>query len=465
MVKLFMELDMTKGNPLKLIVRFMVPLIIGNIFQQLYNMADTIIVGRYVGVGALAAVGSTGTIMFLIIGFMQGMTTGFTILTSQRFGSGDIAGLKKSVGNAAVLSAIVTVIGTLISVGCMDGLLKLMNTPADIFQDAKDYITIICIGLVCNILYNLLASILRAVGNSKVPLYFLVVAAVLNVFLDLFLIIQFDMGVAGAAWATVISQGVSGILCLIYIMKKVDLLHITKEDWKLDYYCVRNQLSIGIPMALQFSITAIGTILVQSALNMLGSVAVAAYTAAGKVEQFVTQPFLAMGMTMATYCAQNTGVNDIRRIRKGVMIANIMSAIYGVVIAFVVVYAMPYLVRLFITGDAQQILDYAKTYIKISSAFFIPLGMIFIFRNVLQGCGYSFVPIMGGVIELLSRAVLAFIAARLMSFTGVCFANVAAWITAGGYLWIAYLYTMKKWEANGSIFKMQYKQEIGGDKI
>jgi len=465
MVKFFMELDMTKGSPLKLIVRFMVPLIIGNIFQQLYNMADTIIVGRYVGVGALAAVGSTGTIMFLIIGFMQGMTTGFTILTSQRFGSGDIAGLKKSVGNAAVLSIIVTVIGTVISVGCMDGLLKLMNTPVDIFQDAKDYITIICIGLGCNILYNLLASILRAVGNSKVPLYFLVVAAVLNVFLDLFLIIQFDMGVAGAAWATVISQGISGILCLIYIMKKVDLLHITREDWKLDYYCVRNQLSIGIPMALQFSITAIGTILVQSALNMLGSVAVAAYTAAGKVEQFVTQPFLALGMTMATYCAQNTGVNDIRRIRKGVRIANIMSAIYGVVIAFVVVYAMPYLVRLFITGDAQQILDYAKTYIRISSVFFIPLGMIFIFRNVLQGCGYSFVPIMGGVVELLSRAVLAFIAARLMSFTGVCFANAAAWITAGGYLWIAYLYTMKKWEANGSLFRMQSKQETGGDKI
>ncbi|MDD2969811.1 MAG: MATE family efflux transporter [Lachnospiraceae bacterium] len=448
-----MELDMTKGNPLKLIIRFMVPLIIGNIFQQLYNMADTIIVGRYVGVKALAAVGSTGTIMFLIIGFMQGMTTGFTILTSQRFGSGDMAGLRKSVGNAAVLSAIVTIIGTIVSVYFMDGLLKLMNTPSDIFQDAKEYITIICIGLVCNILYNLLASILRAVGNSKVPLYFLVVAAVMNVFLDLFFIIQFNMGVAGAAWATVISQGVSGILCLLYIMKKVPVIHIKKEDWKLDYYCVRNQISIGIPMALQFSITAIGTILVQSALNMLGSVAVAAYTAAGKVEQFVTQPFLALGMTMATYCAQNTGVDDVERVRKGVRIANIMSAIYGVCIAFVVVAAMPYLVTLFVTGDAGEIIQYANTYIRITSVFFVPLGLIFIFRNVFQGCGYSFVPLMGGVVELLSRAVLAFVAASLLSFKGVCFANAAAWITAGGYLGIAYLFAIRKWQKTGSIFK------------
>ncbi len=448
-----MELDMTKGSPFKLIMKFMVPLIIGNIFQQLYNMADTIIVGRYVGTGALAAVGSTGTIMFLIIGFMQGMTTGFTILTSQRFGSGDIEGLKKSVGNAAVLSIIVTVIGTFISVAGMDGLLKLMNTPPDIFQDAKDYITIICIGLVANILYNLLASILRAVGNSKVPLYFLVVAAILNVVLDLVFIIQFKMGVSGAAWATVISQGVSGVLCLIYIMKKVSILHIGKEDWKLDYYCVRNQLSIGIPMAVQFSITAIGTILVQSALNILGSVAVAAYTAAGKVEQFVTQPFLALGMTMATYCAQNTGINDIKRIRAGVLIANIMSAIYGVVIAFVVVFAMPHAIKLFIVDDAAMITEYAKTYIGITSVFFIPLGMIFIFRNVLQGCGYSFVPIMGGIVELASRAVLAVLAASLMSFTGVCFANAAAWITAGLYLWISYLYTMRKWERKQTIFQ------------
>ena len=302
-----MELDMTKGNPLKLISKFIIPLIIGNIFQQLYNMVDTIIVGRFIGVQALAAVGATGTISFLILGFMQGITMGFTVLTAQRYGAGDVEGLKKSVGNAAVLSIITTIIMTIISLAGMDKLLRIMNTPDDIYQMSKTYIVIICGGMACTILYNLLASFLRAVGNSKVPLYFLMIAAILNVVLDLVLILVIPMGVAGAAVATVISQGVAGVLCLIYIIKKVPILRVRKDHWELDYHCCKNQISIGVPMALQFSITAVGAILVQSALNMFGSTVVAAYTAAAKVEQFMTQPFGAMGMTMATYCAQNRG--------------------------------------------------------------------------------------------------------------------------------------------------------------
>lgn len=448
-----MELDMTKGNPLKLIVKFMIPLIIGNVFQQFYNMVDTIIVGRFVGVNALAAVGATGTIMFLIIGFMQGLTTGFTVLTAQRFGAGDYPGMKKSVGNAAVLSIIFTIIGTTVSVLCMDGLLRLMNTPEDIFADSKAYIMIICIGMGCNILYNLLASILRAVGNSKVPLYFLIVSAVLNVVLDIVFVVTFRMGVAGAAWATIVSQGVSGVLCLIYIIKKVTILHVAKDDWKLDYYCVRNQLYIGIPMALQFSITAIGTILVQSALNMLGSVVVAAYTAACKVEQLVTQPFLALGMTMATFSAQNRGINDFGRIKKGVKLANIMSAVYSVIIAFVVINAMPYVIRLFVSGDVTEILSYARIYIVVCSFFFIPLGMIYIFRNVLQGSGLSLIPMLGGVVELVSRSVLALAAAHYMSYLGVCLANVTAWFFTGVFLLIAYFIIMKRWEKGGMFQK------------
>lgn len=453
-----MELDMTKGKPLNLIVKFMIPLIIGNIFQQFYNMVDTIIVGRYVGVQALAAVGATGTIMFLIIGFMQGLTTGFTILTSQRFGAGDYQGMKKTVGNSAVLSIVITVIATFFSVFCMDGLLTLMNTPSDIYAASKEYITIICLGLVCNILYNLLASILRAVGNSKVPLYFLIVSALLNVILDLVFIINFEMGVAGAAWATIISQGVSGILCLLYIMKKVEILHIKKDDWKLDYYCVKNQLSIGLPMALQFSITAIGTIIVQSALNLFGSVVVAAYTAATKVEQLVTQPFGALGMTLATFSAQNKGVNDLGRIKQGAKIANVMSAVYAVVIAFVVVFTMPFAIKLFVSGDVTEILPYAETYIGICSAFFIPLGMIFIFRNVLQGSGYSLIPMLGGVVELVSRCVLAFVAASYMSYAGVCLANAVAWLSTGIFLLAAYLFVIKGWRKHEA---MEEKEQIG----
>ena len=434
---------MTKGSPSKLIVKFIIPLIIGNIFQQLYTMVDTIIVGRFLGVQALAAVGATGTITFLIFGFMQGLTTGFTVLTAQRFGAGDIEGLKKSVGNAVFLSVIVTVIMTFVSIAGMDKLLSIMNTPEDIFQMSRTFVVIMCMGMMCTVFYNLLASFLRAVGNSKVPLYFLMIAAVLNVILDLFLILVIPLGVAGAAIATVISQGVSGVLCLIYIMKKVPILCIRKEHWKVDYICCVNQLSIGLPMALQFSITAVGTMMVQAALNLFGSTVVAAYTAASKVEQFVTQPFVAMGMTMATYCAQNRGINDFTRIRRGVRIANLMSAVYGIAIYAVLMLILPYAIGLFVSGDITEVLGYARTYVMICGFFFIPLGMIFIFRNAMQGSGYSVLPVMGGVVELVCRATLAFTSAYYQSYVGVCFGNASAWLMTGIFLAIAYIFVMR----------------------
>lgn len=439
-----MELDMTKGSPAKLIARFIIPIIIGNIFQQLYNMVDTIIVGRFVGVDALAAVGATGSVVFLILGFTQGLTTGFTVMTAQRFGAGDREGMKKSIGSAVILSVFVTVFMTAISMAGMDTLLHLMNTPTDIFEMSKQYIMIICGGICFNVLYNLQASTLRAIGNSVVPLVLLLISSVTNIVLDYVLIVYGKRGVGGAAAATVISQGLAGVLCLIYIIKSVPALHINKGHLKLEEQCVKNQLGVGIPMALQFSITAIGTILVQSALNLLGSLAVAAYSVACKVEQLVTQPFGAMGVTMATYSAQNRGVNDLGRIRRGVKTANIMSAIYAVIIYGVVYAVLPYIVPLFTSENVVAIIDYAKIYIGICGIFFIPLGMIFIFRNTLQGCGFGFVPMMGGVVELASRGILAFVAAKLMSFTGVCIANISAWFTAGVFLLIAYRVLMKR---------------------
>ncbi len=427
-----------------MIVRFVVPLIIGNIFQQFYSMVDTIIVGRFVGVQALAAVGATGTISFLIIGFMQGLTTGFTVLTSQRFGAGDEKGLKRSVGNAAFLAVLTTVIMTAVSMLGMDKLLHIMNTPEDIFEMSKTYILIICAGMGCTILYNLLSSLLRAVGNSRVPLYFLVLAAGLNIILDLVLILVIPMGVAGAAVATVLSQGISGLLCLIYIIKKVPLLCIKKEHWKPEYYCCKNQLGVGVPMALQFSITAVGTMLVQAALNMFGSTVVAAYTAACKVEQFVTQPYVAIGMTMATYCAQNRGVIALDRIRKGVRIANGMSAAYSVVIFGILLAVLPYMIGMFVSGDITEVLGYAEIYIGICGTCFIPLGMIFIFRNAMQGCGYSLLPMLGGVVELVCRAVMAFVAIKYHSYVGVCLGSASAWLVTGIYLAIAYVFVMRR---------------------
>ena len=445
-----MELDMTKGSPSKLIMKFVIPIILGNIFQQLYSMVDTIIVGRFVGVQALAAVGSTGTIMFLILGFMMGSTSGFTVLTSQRFGAGDYEAMKKSIGNAFLLSFGVTVIMTLISVLNMDSLLRLMNTPDDIFDMAKEYIMIICWGMAGMVLYNLMSSIMRAVGNSKVPLYFLVFSSFVNIVLDLVFIINFHLGVAGAAYATIISQGLSGVLCIFYIMWKVPILQVKRSHFKPDENCIRNQLRIGIPMALQFSITAIGAILVQASLNLLGSTVVAAYTAAEKVSELVTQPFTAMGMTMATYGAQNRGINDFDRIKKGVRSANVMSAIYAVFVYLLSIPLIPFMVRLFVSGDIAEILPYVREFLLVCGLFYIPLGMIFIYRNILQGAGFSFAPMMGGVVELVCRALLAYFAAKNLSYLGVCLANVSAWLVTGIYLWISYLIIMRKFNGKAA---------------
>ena len=439
-----MNLDMTKGSPLKLILKFTFPLVIGNIFQQFYNMVDAVIVGRFVGVGALAAVGATGMIIFLIFGFMSGLTTGFTVLTSQKFGAGDMDGVKKSVGSAAVLSVIITVIATVLSVVGMKWLLKVLNTPDDIYQMSYDYIIIICVGMAACVLYNLMAAFLRAVGNSTVPLVFLIISAVLNIFLDLLLIIVFHMGVAGAAIATVAAQGVSGLACMIYVAKKVPLLCIRKEDWKLHENYARIQMRIGVPMALQFSITAIGTLILQGALNILGSTVIAAYTAAGKAEQLLTQPFMALGMTMATYGAQNYGVNDLKRIRQGTRISCVLTVIYAIIGAFAANSLIDEIIGLFVTGDIAEIISYGKIYIQIVSAFFIPLGLIFVFRNVMQGMGYPMMPMLAGVMELIGRGTVALIAAHYLSFEGISASNPVAWILADILLIPAYLYTMKK---------------------
>lgn len=439
-----MERDMTVGSPGKMILQFTFPLFIGNVFQQLYNMADTIIVGKFVGANALAAVGSTGTIMFLIIGFLQGLTAGFTVPTAQKFGAGDLKAMRKTVGSAAILSAIVSVIMTVVSMLGMKSLLHLLNTPSDIFQDAYSYIMVICAGIFAQVLYNLLASILRALGNSKIPLYFLILAAGLNVVLDLVFIIVFHMGAVGAAYATVISQGVSGALCLIYIVKKVPVLKMKKDDWKMNGHLVKIQFGVGFPMALQYSITAIGSMMMQSALNILGSVVIAGFTAGSKIEQLVTQAYVALGTTMATYSAQNMGAGKIDRIRKGFKNAMIIGTIYSIVTSIFVMTAGKYLTPLFLSENLGEIMGYVDIYLKCVGMFFIPLAIVNIFRNGIQGMGYGLLPMMAGVAELIGRGVVAIIASQKRSYVGVCMASPVAWILAGGLLLVMYYFIMRR---------------------
>ena len=438
-----MERDMTVGTPWKIILNFTIPIVIGNIFQQFYSMVDTVIVGKFVGTKALAAVGSTGTIGFLILGFLMGLTAGFTVLTSQRFGAGDMPGMRKTVGSAAVLSVIVSVVMTVISMAFMKPLLILMNTPADIFQDAYKYIMIICAGIFTQVMYNLLAGILRALGNSKTPLYFLLFSAVLNIVLDLVLIIVFHLGAAGAAYATVIAQGVSALLCLVYIIKKVPILKLDRWDFKLDGHLVRQQLAIGFPMALQYSITAIGAMMVQAALNVLGSVHVAAFTAANKIEQVVTQAYVAMGTTMATYGAQNMGAGNVPRIRQGFKACTILGVIYSFIAAAFVMTVGKYMTYLFVSENVGVIMDSVEIYLWCIGICFIPLAVVNIYRNGIQGLGYGLLPMMAGVAELVGRGAVAVAAAKQRSYTGACMASPAAWILAGSLLLVMYYYIMK----------------------
>ena len=425
-----MQKDMTRGPIVPIILHFLFPMFVGNVFQQLYNMADMIIVGRYVGAGALAAVGSTGTLMFLVLGFALGITAGFGILTSQRFGAKDEAGVRRSVANGTLLALLLSLAMTLLSTAAVPWLLDLLNTPADIMEDARTYITIIFQGLFTNVFYNMASVFLRSVGNSKAPLFFLVFSACLNVGLDLLCIIQFRMGVAGAALATVVSQGISVLLCILYIVQKVPVLVPWREDWKLYAHETREQLRMGVPMALQFSITASGIMIAQAAINLFGSTAAAAYTAASKVSMLLTQGCLSMGQTMATYAGQNFGKGDLGRIREGVKKGLRMMALYSLLAAVVLHYLLPW----------------ARTYGDIAMWFYLPLSMIFIYRNAMQGVGYALAPTLCGVIELAARGLTALVGMKTHSYAISAACDPMAWLAAGIFGWCAWQWVMRDLE-------------------
>ncbi|MGI5896528.1 MAG: MATE family efflux transporter [Oscillospiraceae bacterium] len=439
-----MTKDLTTGSPTRLIIMFTIPLLIGNIFQQFYNMADTLIVGRTIGPDALAAVGCTGSIMFFIIGFAQGMTSGLSIVTAQRFGAGDAEGVRRSFATGVWVCLFITLILTAVSVLLARPILEVMQTPSDIIDQAYQYIVVIYAGIGASVLFNFLSNILRALGDSRTPLIFLVIASILNVGLDLAFIIWFHMGVAGAGLATVIAQAVSGLLCLIYIIKRFHILHPQRGDWRQTKEQLFSHLRLSIPMGFQSSIIAIGTITVQIALNSLGTTAVAAYTAASKIDNLCTMPGMSFGVTMATYSAQNYGANLVQRIKTGVRQCCIISCIVAVVLGLMNIFAGKFLIMAFVGAESTAIIDLAQIMLTINGICYVSLALLFIFRSTLQGLGKSFIPTLSGVVELCVRIFAAVVLAALLGFTGACLANVMAWISAGILLCIAYFATMKK---------------------
>ncbi|ONI39123.1 MATE family efflux transporter [Candidatus Epulonipiscium fishelsonii] len=448
---------MTTGNPLKLFLTFSIPLFIGNIFQQLYSMVDTIIVGRYLGAQALAGVGSTGSLNFMINGCLFGLTGGFSVLVAQRFGAKDEKGIKKAIASNIVLTIIFSLAVTIVMLFLTEPLLHIMNTPPDIFEHAYKYISIIFLGVFTLASYNMLAGILRALGDSKTPLYFLIIACILNIFLDIAFIVNLGMGSEGAGWATVISQAIAAILCLIYSFIKFKQFRPTATDFKDLTYFYKIHLKIGVPMALQYSVTSIGVVIVQIAINGFGSTIVAAFTAASRVLQLIIQPLLTYGVATATFVAQNLGAGRIDRIKEGVNCITKISIITSILGGFILVFAGKPMISLFLENPDPEILYSAQQVLNYASAFIIPLGFIFVFRNVLQSIGQSFVPMLVGAIELVARAVVVYTLPDIIGFIGICIADPIAWVSAAIPLVTVYLFQIKKLEAaHPSIEQQEY---------
>lgn len=445
-----MTKEMTSGKPYKLILSFALPMIFGNVFQQLYNMVDTIIVGKYVGVDALAAVGSTGAINFLVIGFALGICSGFSIPVAQSFGAGNHSQMRQYVANSIYLSAAAAVILTVTTMLLTGPILRITNTPEEIYDDAYRYIIVIFAGISATIFYNMLAGILRALGDSKTPLIFLGISSVLNIILDLTFIIVFKMGVFGASFATVISQGISALLCLFYTIKNYDILKFDSFELKPDMEKMKKLVAIGVPMALQFSITAIGSIILQSAVNTLGKTAVASMTAAIKIQTVAMGPMESMGITMATYCGQNRGARKYSRITAGIGQSIGMIMIYCVVACAAISFFGGALTTLFIdkkTTDPeniQKIIDLSVYYLRMNGIFYPFLGVLFIIRNSLQGLGYSMLPMLAGVSELAARSLVAILFVSSIGYSAVCLASPVAWVFADIVLLITYAVKIKE---------------------
>lgn len=436
--------DMTVGSPMKLILGFSVPLLFGFLFQQFYSVVDTIIVGKVLGVNALASVGATGSINFMIIGFCMGVCNGFAIPVAHKFGAKDYSGMRQIVANSAWLSALFSIVMTIAVCALCRDILTWMNTPEDIFEGAYSYILWIFIGIPATYLYNLLSGIIRSMGDSKTPLVFLAISSVLNIVLDLVCIISFQMGVAGAAVATVVSQVISGVLCLFYMIKKFEILHITREEWRINADHMKVLCGMGIPMGLQYSITAIGSVILQTSVNALGSVAVASVTAASKVSMFFCCPFDAMGSTMATYGGQNVGAKKLDRLGQGLRACSILGILYSVVALVVLYFFGDDLSSLFMDAGEKEILAQARMMLIVNASFYIPLAFVNIVRFLIQGMGFSTFAILAGVFEMVARAIAGLLLVPYFGFFGACFANPLAWIFADIFLVPAYFHVRKK---------------------
>ena len=439
-----MQNDMTKGSPLRLIVFFTIPVLLGNIFQNVYNLMDSIIVGRFLGVNALAAVGATGTLTFLVFGWITGMTGGFGILLAQSFGAGDEKRLRHYTVMSLYLCVAMAVLMTAGLLLANRGILKLMNTPDTILDDTAGYIGIIYAGLPVTIAYNMLSSVSRSLGDSRTPLIFLIISSVLNIILDIVLITVIPLGVRGAAYATVIAQVVSAVACFFYVKKKYEILKIRKGEWGFSWASAGRLLMMGLPMGLQFSITAIGSMVMQSANNGLGSVCVSGFTAGMRIKQFTMCPFDAFATAASVFCSQNLGAGKADRIKQGLRQGIAVAVGYGAFAGLILIFAGRTLSMIFVSEDSVEVLDASAKYLRCMGYFYWTLGILNVCRMVTQGLGYSGRAVFSGVMEMLARTIVSLGFVGMFGFTAICFADQTAWVAASLYIAPTCLYCIRK---------------------
>ena len=436
-------LNMTEGNILKNLIYFAIPVLIGNIFQQLYNVADTAIIGNILGDTALAAVGAAAPVYGLMIGFAGGLTNGFAVIIARYFGANNEREMKKSVALTYILSAFIAVILTIGSVSILNPLMKALKTPDEIIRDTESYMRIIMLFSVITIAYNMLAGMMRAIGNSKAPLYFLIVSTFVNIGLDFLFVKGFDMGVAGAACATVISQGVSVVLCFVYALKKCEFLIFRKSELQWDRSLLADLTSTGLSMGLMYAIVSIGSVILQGAVNSFGTSTITAHTAARKIDDIFMLPLGTISMASSTFASQNYGAGKMDRVKRGIRYGIIISMIWSAFSVLVCVLLRRPMIQALTGTTDEAVIATASRYIIWNISFFFILGILLVLRSSLQGVGRKLVPVTGSVVEFLLKILAVAVLAPKLGYFGICILEPVIWIVCAMIVLLDYYVFMK----------------------
>ena len=439
-----MAIDLTKGNPFSVLLRFSLPVIGGNLFQLFYTLADTIIVGQTIGEGALAAVGATTVFVYFILCFIQGLTNGFSIILAQNIGSREEREARRSIASSIYISIACSALITLVTCLSMPWIIELMDVPQEIADDASSYLFVMLAGTGATVLYNLISNILRALGDSRMPLIYLIFSSLLNIVLDIVFIVPFGWGVGGAAAATVLSQLIAGVLSVISAMRKYDLLHLERDDWNPDWHNLARNLRLGFVMGFQMSVMCIGQLVMQASVNSLGTVAIAGYTAATKVDQLSVLVNNAFITAIAAYVAQNYGARDIERIRRGVWSGLMITELTDFLMIAIILIMEPFIVPMFVSSPSAEVFGYARDFFAVTLPFYPVLGLLCVYRTSVQSMGNTWAPFTACIVELVARCSSSIVLGAFFGYMGIVFSSPLAWIGADAIVIPVYAVMMRR---------------------